>query len=32
MPFRNSAQTRTKINLAASFDEVEALLRALEST
>ena len=27
---RNSAQVRTKINFAASFDEVEALLRTLE--
>ena len=27
---RNSAQTRTKVNLASSFAEVEALLRALE--
>ena len=26
---RNSAQTRTRINLASSFDEVEALLRTL---
>ena len=27
---RNSAQVRTKVNLAQSFDEVEALLRTLE--
>ncbi|MBR3109012.1 MAG: tRNA dihydrouridine synthase DusB [Clostridia bacterium] len=27
---RNSAQVRTKVNLAASFEEVEALLRSLE--
>ena len=27
---RNAAQVRTKINLASSFEEVEALLRALE--
>ena len=27
---RNSAQVRTKVNLASSFAEVEALLRSLE--
>lgn len=28
---RNSAQARTKVNLASSFDKVEALLRALDT-
>jgi tRNA-dihydrouridine synthase len=29
---RNSAQVRTKVNLAGSFEEVEALLRTLDDT
>ena len=28
---RGSAQVRTKVNLASSFEEVEALLRTLEN-